>query len=132
VRTVNVSKLVVALATCFVLVAYACANQSEGQVCDTRLEGTGDSDCESGLACMDTSLLNLPTGATAIKYRGRCCPLNRAAANEEVCKPVQAINAGDAAVPPTSDAGSSAPDGATDDGGDAGGGADAGIDATVG
>ncbi len=94
------------------LVLPACANQAEGDRCDTR----GDDDCQSGLICTKANLLNGAGNAD------RCCPQNRAEATTSVCAlsstpgsdaaPPGDASSGDAAA---SDGGSDAPEDAPAD-----------------
>jgi hypothetical protein len=57
------------------LLAVACSNQGEGEICDTDAGDAGDDDCQSGLIC--TSLSGV-VGA-------RCCPSDLNQAKTAVC-----------------------------------------------
>jgi hypothetical protein len=71
------------------LLAWGCADQKEGDRCDTR---NGNLDCEAPLVC------RLPTGRTT----ALCCPSTLTTTTVPECNPALTIE--DAAVAPTEDA----------------------------
>lgn len=59
------------------LLAPACANQGEGERCDTFAGNNGNDDCQSGLVCIGPGQLQWPApegGNPQTTTTGICCP----------------------------------------------------------
>lgn len=106
------------------LLAAACTGQGEGQRCQL---GNGNDDCQDGLICYAATDITLPGGGSS--NSDICCPVNRTAAVEEICKQANVTPGSDASIPDTG-----TPDTGTDTGakdGAADGGTDAASDGAV-
>jgi hypothetical protein len=62
-----------------VVLAGACNNQGEGDICDINAGNNGDNDCQSGLDCVSAP------GAMGSPNPYRCCPTDLTQASSAVC-----------------------------------------------
>jgi hypothetical protein len=101
-RSVSATALSLAVLAILVL-AGACNNQGEGDVCNIYAGNSGDDDCQSGLNCVQAP------GATGGPNPYRCCPTDQTQSTAAVCM-LSSGSTGDAstAAPPVADASSDA------------------------
>jgi len=100
-RSVSATALSLAVLAILVL-AGACNNQGEGDVCDINAGNSGDDDCQSGLDCVSAP------GAMGSPNPYRCCPTDLSQTTAAVCLQTGSTDNTNTAAPPVADASSDA------------------------